>query len=175
MRLEFEMKQPVNSDQINKSPSSQGATIYQIPLKAFPGFWAFGYFVQFEYYQVLIDTGSGYGDSNKHLSSGFQAISEISEMKTRLEDLTHIFITHGHIDHFGALPYVMKMSEGITFENIGMELGPFQFHHVTSHCPGQVAIKFHNELFSGDHILSEISPHQAPERLVLNTGLRHYL
>ncbi|MCJ7702087.1 MAG: hypothetical protein MUO62_10920, partial [Anaerolineales bacterium] len=27
----------------------------------------------------------------------------------------------------------------------------------------------------GDHVLADISPHQSPERLVLNTGLGHYL
>jgi glyoxylase-like metal-dependent hydrolase (beta-lactamase superfamily II) len=30
-------------------------------------------------------------------------------------------------------------------------------------------------MFSGDHILERISPHLAPERLSLHTGLTHYL
>jgi len=235
MRLKLEMKQPANTDHVNKFTTSQGAAIYQIPLEAFPGFWVFAYLVQIEDYQVLIDTGSGYGDCNQDLVRGFRSINEISEKKAGLRYLTHVFITHGHIDHFGGLPYVMEkcdcvvgiheldlrnitnteerliivsrrlekflaeagimpeqrtqliqmykltkldyrpVSVGITFEDIGMELGPFQFLHVPGHCPGQVAIRLHDILFSGDHILSEISPHQAPERLVLNTGLRHFL
>ncbi|MCH7663861.1 MAG: hypothetical protein IH859_08350, partial [Chloroflexi bacterium] len=35
--------------------------------------------------------------------------------------------------------------------------------------------KLHDVLFSGDHVLAGISPHQSPERLTLNTGLGHYL
>ncbi|MCX6035505.1 MAG: hypothetical protein NTV38_11110, partial [Chloroflexi bacterium] len=32
----------------------------------------------------------------------------------------------------------------------------------------------HNILFSGDHVLGRITPHQSPERLTLSTGLGHY-
>ena len=56
-----------------------------------------------------------------------------------------------------------------------MELGPFQFLHVPGHCAGQTMIRIHEVLFSGDHILNDISPHQNPESLVSYTGLRHYL
>jgi glyoxylase-like metal-dependent hydrolase (beta-lactamase superfamily II) len=62
-----------------------------------------------------------------------------------------------------------------TFEEIGMRLGPFEFIHVPGHSAGQVVIRLHDILFSGDHILAGISPHQAPECLMLNTGLSHYL
>jgi hypothetical protein len=43
------------------------------------------------------------------------------------------------------------------------------------HCPGQVVMRLDDILIAGDHVLKEISPHQAPERLTLNTGLGHYL
>ena len=113
MRLELEMIQLANLDHINEFTSSKGAAIYQIILEAFPGFWVYTYFVQFDDYHVLIETGSGYGDSNKHLESGFWIISGIAEKKTRLKDLTHFFITHGHINHFDGLPYVMEKSDGV--------------------------------------------------------------
>jgi glyoxylase-like metal-dependent hydrolase (beta-lactamase superfamily II) len=38
-----------------------------------------------------------------------------------------------------------------------------------------VAIRLHDVLFSGDHVLAELSPHQSPEHLTLSTGLEHYL
>jgi glyoxylase-like metal-dependent hydrolase (beta-lactamase superfamily II) len=38
-----------------------------------------------------------------------------------------------------------------------------------------VVIRLDDVLFSGDHVLAGISPHQAPESLTLNTGLGHYL
>jgi glyoxylase-like metal-dependent hydrolase (beta-lactamase superfamily II) len=62
-----------------------------------------------------------------------------------------------------------------TYEAEGMKLGPFEFLHVPGHCPGQVVIRLHDVLFSGDHVLSVISPHQSPERLTLHTGLSHYI
>ncbi len=62
-----------------------------------------------------------------------------------------------------------------TFDARGMQVGPFRFSHVPGHCPGHVVIQLDDVLFSGDHILKETSPHQAPESLSLFTGLGHYL
>ncbi|MEJ2709978.1 MAG: MBL fold metallo-hydrolase [Anaerolineales bacterium] len=95
--------------------SSAGAQIFQIPVEVFPGFWGFVYLVLVEeavdgqeagQYRVLIDTGSGFGDCNQHLENGLQAVSEHTGRRIHLSDLTHVFITHGHIDHFGGLSYV---------------------------------------------------------------------
>jgi glyoxylase-like metal-dependent hydrolase (beta-lactamase superfamily II) len=152
-----------------------------------------------------------------------------------LPNLTHILITHGHIDHFGGLSYVRRLTSAklgiheldkavvtnhverlsivacrleeflaeagvpdekrgailelykltkvfyqsvsvdFTYEAQGMRLGPFEMLHVPGHCPGHVVIRLHDVLFMGDLVLSEITPHQAPERLMPNTGLGHYL
>ena len=56
-----------------------------------------------------------------------------------------------------------------------MQIGPFDMLHVPGHCAGHVLIRLHDIIFGGDHVLSKISPHQAPEQLALHTGLRHYL
>jgi glyoxylase-like metal-dependent hydrolase (beta-lactamase superfamily II) len=62
-----------------------------------------------------------------------------------------------------------------TFEEAGMQVGPFSLLHVPGHSAGHVVIRLEDVLFSGDHILNDTSPHQAPERLSLSTGLDHYL
>lgn len=62
-----------------------------------------------------------------------------------------------------------------TYESIGMKLGRLEFLHVPGHCAGHVVIRLDDFLFSGDHVLEGISPHQSPERLTLSTGLDHYL
>ena len=63
----------------------------------------------------------------------------------------------------------------LTYEAASMRIGPFQLLHVPGHSAGHVVIRLHDVLFSGDHVLDEISPHMAPERLTQFTGLGHYL
>jgi glyoxylase-like metal-dependent hydrolase (beta-lactamase superfamily II) len=62
-----------------------------------------------------------------------------------------------------------------TYTAEGMRFGPFEMCHVPGHSPGHVLIRLEDVVFSGDHVLNEISPHQAPEHLTLSTGLDHYL
>jgi glyoxylase-like metal-dependent hydrolase (beta-lactamase superfamily II) len=216
-----------------------GARIYQLPLLEFPGLWGYAYLVLAEgeggSYRVLIDAGSGFGDSNQHLEAGLTEVSNKLGFSLGLADLTHVLITHGHIDHFGGLSYVRprttarigvheldlrnltnhaerlaivashlrtflleagvaeervdqlldmyRMTKSLyrsvqvdfTYEAIGMQLGPFEFLHVPGHCAGHVAIRLHDVLFSGDHVLADTSPHQSPEQLTHSTGLDHYL
>lgn len=220
---------------MNTYTTSGGALIYQIQLREFPGLVGNVYLVITGKYYVLIDTGSGFGESNKDLDQGMAEIIDLRGEEYSLKKLTHIFITHGHIDHFGGLPYLKNQTDAkvciheldrrivsnheerlslaarrleeflteaglnneqragllgmykvtkslfrtvnvdMTYEAMGMKLGPFKFIHVPGHCAGHVVIKLHDVLFSGDHILEKTSPHQAPEQITLSTGLETYL
>jgi len=216
--------------------TSEGTHIYQIPLEAFPGFWSHAYLVIYDDLFVLIDTGSGFGDSNHQLTNGIQEAGMIESGRSlTIDDLSHVLITHGHIDHFGGLTDIVSRSKALvgvheldrrnltnyeerrviisrrmeeylieagvgeemrknllglyrytkelfssvqvdfTYEAIGMHLGPFDFMHVPGHCAGHVVIRLDDILFCGDHILTDITPHQAPEQLTSWTGLDHYL
>lgn len=231
---------PMQVHEVQVFHSSGGAEIFQLPLQEFPGLWGYAYLVILSDLElgdlvVLIDAGSGFGESNQHLLNGFETASQILGRKITLSDLTHILITHGHIDHFGGLNFVREHSQArlgiheldrriltnyperlsvvahrlseylveagvnserrqkiidmylitkslfkpvcvdFTYQNIQMRLGPFEMLHVPGHCAGHVVIRLHDILFSGDHVLEETSPHQAPEQLTLSTGLDHYL
>ena len=229
------VRQKPHSHQVQIFESSAGAQIAQLPLNAFPDFWVYAYVVLVDDYRVLIDTGSGFHKNNQHIEEGLIAAGELLGETIDLSDLTHAFITHGHIDHFGGLSFVDSKTDALigvheldlhnlthteerltiiahrlerylaeagldsetsqellqiykmtklnyrpvkvdfTYEAVDMQIGPFEMLHVPGHCAGQVIIRLHDVLFSSDHVLNEISPHQAPERLSLFTGLSHYL
>lgn len=92
-----------------------GRIIYQLPLRAFENFMVYAYWVSIPDdplgpLQVLIDTGSGFGDSNPDLLANLEIIDQELPSRVSVETLTHILITHGHIDHFGGLPFLQKHS-----------------------------------------------------------------
>jgi glyoxylase-like metal-dependent hydrolase (beta-lactamase superfamily II) len=93
--------------------SCSGGRIYRLPLEVFPGFWAYAYLALVGDYRVLIDSGSGFGSSNEHLEAGLQAAGQMDGGRFSFEDLTHILITHGHIDHFGGLAYVRPRTQAL--------------------------------------------------------------
>ncbi len=80
--------------------TSSGVKIQRLPLEAFPNFWVYAYLVQVNDWNVLIDTGSGSENSNAGLEKG------LAEAGLSPSDLTHILLTHAHIDHYGGLTYL---------------------------------------------------------------------
>ena len=93
--------------------SSSGAKSAQIPLELFPGFWGFAYLVLVDDLCVLVDTGSGFGRSNDQLVAGIAQAAEHYATPVSLGKLTHILITHGHIDHFGGLARLRGQTEAL--------------------------------------------------------------
>ena len=219
---------------IERFVSSTGQRIYRIPCEAFPKFIAYVYLVFDAGPLTLIDTGSGYGDSNSQVLAGLEAVRTDFGEPVGIADIRRILITHGHIDHFGGLAHLLELTgatvgihildrwvltayeervvvatKGLRtylqragvdpeYEQGLMEMYGFSKKHVRSvrvdlnlideqtldgmrfihtpgHCPGQVCIAIGDVLISADHILSSITPHQAPESITAYTGLGHYL
>jgi glyoxylase-like metal-dependent hydrolase (beta-lactamase superfamily II) len=93
--------------------TSEGEQIFRIPMHLFPDLWGYAYLVQMEDGLVLIDTGSGFGDSNSQLEAGFEQASKAAGRTIRFSDLRHILITHGHIDHFGGLVFLQERTDAL--------------------------------------------------------------
>ena len=63
--------------------------------------------------------------------------------------------------------------------DVVLEEGPlpdsaFHVYHTPGHCPGQVCLLLDDILFTADHVLDRITPHQSPEFITRNMGLGHY-
>lgn len=51
----------------------------------------------------------------------------------------------------------------------------YRVHHVPGHCPGQICLQVDDLLFTADHVLSRITPHQSPASITPFCGLGLYL
>jgi len=96
---------------IQRFESSTQVRIYRIPCEVFPNFIGYVYVLLGAGEPTLVDTGSGYGDSTKHVLEGIQAVHDDFNEPIHREDIKRIIITHGHIDHFGGLVHLPKNSQ----------------------------------------------------------------
>lgn len=51
----------------------------------------------------------------------------------------------------------------------------YRVYHVPGHCPGQICLQVDDVLFSADHVLARITPHQSPAAITPFCGLELYL
>lgn len=87
--------------------TSSGAKIHRLPLQAFPNFWAYAYVVQKDNNNYLIDAGSGTDTSHEDLLNGLHQVG------LQPSDLTHIMLTHAHIDHYGGLTKLKQLTNAM--------------------------------------------------------------
>jgi glyoxylase-like metal-dependent hydrolase (beta-lactamase superfamily II) len=95
---------------IERFESGTGARIYRLPVEVFPDFIAYCYVILEAGVPTLVDTGSGYGNSNDHLLAGIAALKEQFGETVGLADIHRILISHGHIDHFGGLSFIAEQT-----------------------------------------------------------------
>ena len=220
---------------VQQYTTNSGVRIYRIPLVLFPNnFVGYSYLLLNGGPPTLVDTGSGMGQSNDDLLDGLRAVRDDFGEAFEVTDIERIIITHGHIDHFGGVAFMVEQTgaevgihpldrriltayeerlaiatKDLRFylERAGMddaerhemiehysffkshvqsievnftidediELEGMRFIHAPGHCSGQVCIVLEDTMLCADHILSQTTPHQAPESITHYTGLGHYL
>jgi glyoxylase-like metal-dependent hydrolase (beta-lactamase superfamily II) len=99
---------------VEKFESNSGVRIYRIPLEVFTGFIGYCYVLLGAGVPTLIDTGSGIGRSNDDLLDGIAAIKNDFGEAMTVTDIERIIMTHGHIDHFGGVAYMLEATNGAT-------------------------------------------------------------
>jgi len=88
-----------------KFETVNGVNIHRIPLEAYPGFWVYAYLLVNDEYKILIDCGSGTDVSHTNLMNG------LAQIGLSPRNLTHILLTHAHIDHYGGLSMVKPLTD----------------------------------------------------------------
>lgn len=98
-----------NDKTLKKFVSSGGVTVYKLPVEAFPNHVTNCYLVMDDPV-TLLDTGSGWDTANQELVECFAGLKDAFGESVSLKDVDRLIVTHGHIDHFGGVNFVVDES-----------------------------------------------------------------
>ncbi len=104
----------INDKELKCYESKEGMKVYKLPVQAFPGHVTNCYLVMDDPL-TLVDAASGWDPAHKDLSECFGKLKEEFGETATLKDVGRLLITHGHVDHFGGVNFVVEES--------GAELG----------------------------------------------------
>jgi glyoxylase-like metal-dependent hydrolase (beta-lactamase superfamily II) len=98
-----------NDPTIRRFESAGGTTVYKLPVEAFPNHFTNCYLVMCDPV-TLLDAASGRDASNASMLECFSRLRNEFDEKVQLFDVGRLILTHGHIDHFGGVNFVVEQS-----------------------------------------------------------------
>jgi glyoxylase-like metal-dependent hydrolase (beta-lactamase superfamily II) len=104
-----------STHQTKKFTSCDGVRIYQIPCQVFDSLMARVYLLLGAGDATLVDAGSGAEMSVRQILGGVQSVRDEFGEPIHARDIRRIFITHGHIDHIGGLPELLRHTNAGVF------------------------------------------------------------
>lgn len=113
-----------------------------------------------------------------------KAVEKVKETYIYAKHYFRIFLKRAGLDEKGIETYINIYSSLKEYlepirvtrplkDNDNVEA--FSVIHTPGHSPGHVCLLLDDVLFTGDHILPHITPHQFPESIMKYTGIGHYL
>jgi glyoxylase-like metal-dependent hydrolase (beta-lactamase superfamily II) len=99
-----------NDQSIRGYKSAGGTTVYKLPVEAFRGHFTNCYLVMTDPV-TLLDAASGREASNASMLDCFRRLRNEFDEKVQLFDVGRLILTHGHIDHFGGVNFVVEQSD----------------------------------------------------------------
>ena len=94
---------------IKRFLSNSGVRIYRIPCQVFESLFARVYLLVGAGPPTLVDTGSGLDASTQQILAGVEAVRDQFGEPVRPADIRRIIVSHGHVDHIGGLPALLRI------------------------------------------------------------------
>ncbi|HEV8325399.1 MAG TPA: MBL fold metallo-hydrolase [Myxococcota bacterium] len=90
---------------VERVRASTGTRLFKIPAETFPGHVNNVYLMCDGDVTALWDAGSGMAKAREQIHRGIRLAGTVYGEPVTARDLTHVILSHGHIDHFGDVGY----------------------------------------------------------------------
>ena len=157
---------------VKRFVADNGVRIYRIPCRVLSNLTARVYLLLGTDVPTLIDTGSGQGESTRHILAGVDAVRTEHGEAVRLADIKRIVLSHTHIDHVGGLWELLDRTDA------EVAVHPLECRYIAAGAEHDVLARqrlrrFFDQAGVEPHVgasLLEIHQHSPPQRRDVSVG-----